>query len=409
MHAQVASAMTSTTRDVATGRPAVLMVTGAYFPELSGGGLQARAVVRALAREARFTVLTTSIDPSLPTRAIEEGVPIHRIQVNPRGVASRILATVRFAATLVALRRQADVVNLHGFSKKAVLVALFCRLFRKPYVLTLQTGGHDEPASARRQGRLAAWAYGAADRYLSVSPGLSAAYRAAALPADRLRQVCNAVDVERFRPPRFGEREQLREQLRLPRDRQLILFVGFFGRDKRPDWLFDAWSALPAPARSRSHLVFVGRTDAAHGEVDARLAPQIRSRAASLGLAGSMSFVESTLDIERYFRACDLYVLPSIREGLPIALLEAMASGLPCIATAIAGSTDTLLEDRRSGWLVPADDRSSLTAALEALLADDEERRRCGAAARDLVVSKYAIDVTAPLWLAEYMALARHT
>jgi hypothetical protein len=98
-------------------------------------------------------------------------------------------------------------------------------------------------------------------------------------------------------------------------------------------------------------------------------------------------FVESTLEIERYFRACDLYVLPSIREGLPIALLEAMASGLPCIATAIAGSTDTLLEDRR-GWLVPADDRPALTAALEALMADDEERRRCGAAARDLIVSK---------------------
>ena len=400
--------MRSTSRDVAAAPPAVLMVTGAYFPELSGGGLQARAVVRALAGEARFTVLTTSIEPSLPGRAVEDGVPIYRIHVNPRGVVSRILATVRFAATLMALRRQADVVNLHGFSKKAVLVALFCRLFRKRYVLTLQTGGHDEPAAARRQGRLAAWAYGAADRYLSVSPGLSAAYRAAALPADRLRQVCNAVDVERFRPPRFGERDEARAQLGLPRDRCLILFVGYFGRDKRPDWLFDAWCALSSPARSRSHLVFVGRTDAAHGEVDARLAPDIRSRAASLGVAASISFVESTLEIERYFRACDLYVLPSIREGLPIALLEAMASGLPCIATAIAGSTDTLLEDRRTGWLVPADDRPALTAALEALMADDEERRRCGAAARDLIVSKYAIDVTAPLWLAEYTALARH-
>ena len=408
MRTQVAGVMRSRCRDVAAGPPAVLMVTGAYFPELSGGGLQARAVVRALAGEARFTVLTTSIQPSLPARAVEDGVPIYRIHVNPRGVVSRILATVRFAAALFALRRQADVVNLHGFSKKAVLVALFCRLFRKPYVLTLQTGGHDEPAAARSQGRLAAWAYGAADRYLSVSPGLSAAYRAAALPADRLRQVCNAVDVERFRPPRLGERDETRGQLGLPRDRCLILFVGYFGRDKRPDWLFDAWCALPPVSRSRSHLVFVGRTDPAHGEVDARLAPDIRSRAAALGVEASVSFVESTLEIERYFRACDLYVLPSIREGLPIALLEAMATGLPCIATAIAGSTDTLLEDRRTGWLVPADDRPALTAALEALMADDEERRRCGAAARDLIVSKYAIDVTAPLWLAEYTALARH-
>ena len=65
MRTQVAGAMRSTSRDVAAAPPAVLMVTGAYFPELSGGGLQARAVVRALAGEARFTVLTTSIEPSL--------------------------------------------------------------------------------------------------------------------------------------------------------------------------------------------------------------------------------------------------------------------------------------------------------------------------------------------------------
>jgi glycosyltransferase involved in cell wall biosynthesis len=388
--------------------PAVLMVTGAYFPELSGGGLQARAVVRALAGRARFTVLTTSIDPSLPARASEDGVPIYRIYVDPRHALSRIWATLRLTAALFALRRHVDIVNLHGFSKKAVLIALFCRLFRKPYVLTLQTGGHDEPAGARTQGRLTAWAYGAADRYLSVSPGLSAAYRAAALPADRLRQVSNAVDVDRFRPARLGERDEIRDQLDLPRDRCLILFVGFFGRDKRPDWLFDAWAALPAPVRSRSGLVFVGRTDAAHAEVDARLASAIRASAAHHGVERSIWFVESTLEIERYFRACDMYALPSIREGLPIALLEAMATGLACIATSIAGSTDTLLEHRGTGWLVPADDGSAWTAALQTLISDEEERRRCGAAAREVIVSKYAINATAPLWLAEYRALARH-
>jgi glycosyltransferase involved in cell wall biosynthesis len=392
----------------AAGGPAVLMVTGAYFPELSGGGLQARAVVRALAGRARFTVLTTSIDPLLPARATEDGVPIYRIYVDPRRALSRAWATARFTAALFALRRDVDIVNLHGFSRKGVLIALFCRLFRKPYVLTLQTGGQDEPAGARLQGRLAAWAYRAADRYFSVSPGLSAAYRAAALPVDRLRQMCNAVDVDRFRPARPGERDEIRDELGLPRDRCLILFVGFFGSDKRPGWLFDAWAALPAEERSRSGLVFIGRTDAAHAEVDARLATAIRSKAAQQHADGSIWFVESTLEIERYFRACDVYAMPSIREGLPIALLEAMATGIACVATSIAGSTDTLLEQRATGWLVPPDDRAALTTALQRFVSDEEERRRCGAAAREVIVSKYAINTTAPLWLAEYHALVRH-
>ena len=85
-----------------------------------------------------------------------------------------------------------------------------------------------------------------------------------------------------------------------------------------------------------------------------------------------------------------------------------VATGLASVATSIAGSTDVLLEHRRTGWLVPADNASALTTALQTLIGDDEERRRCGRLARELIVSKYAIHATAPLWLAEYRALSRH-
>ena len=65
-----------------------------------------------------------------------------------------------------------------------------------------------------------------------------------------------------------------------------------------------------------------------------------------------------------------------------------------------------MLEDRHTGCLVPAEDLSALTAALEGLISDTETRRRWGAAAREVIVSKYAINVVAPAWLAEYRALA---
>ncbi len=182
-------------------KPRVLMVTGAYYPETSGGGLQARTVIRALRGDADFSVLTTSADPSLPARSDEDGVPIRRVFVDVQSRFSTITAAARVAAAFAGLSARFDIVNLHGFSRKAILLAALSRLLRKRFVLTLQTGVHDEPPAAQAAGAAAFWAYRHADLYLSVSPGLSRAYLAAGLPAARLRQLCNSVDTNRFRPP----------------------------------------------------------------------------------------------------------------------------------------------------------------------------------------------------------------
>src|SRR5262249_21293909 len=177
-------------------RPRVLMVTGAYFPELSGGGLQARAVVRALRSDADFCVLTTSTDASLPSRASEEGVPIRRVFVDTGSAASQAAAFVRLASAFMEFAPRVDVVNQHGFSRKAIMFGLLSRALGKKFALTLQTGGVDEPAGVRALGRVAYRAFTRADLYLSVSQGLSRAYLEAGLPPGKLRQVCNAVDVD---------------------------------------------------------------------------------------------------------------------------------------------------------------------------------------------------------------------
>src|SRR5262249_56959672 len=104
---------------------------------------------KALAREARFIVITTSIKPSLPAVGSEEGVPVYRIHVDPSSLRSKLVATVRLVRVFLATRREFDIVNLHGFSQKAVVLRALAALFGKRFVLTLQTGGHDEPGAAR--------------------------------------------------------------------------------------------------------------------------------------------------------------------------------------------------------------------------------------------------------------------
>lgn len=385
-------------------KPRVLMVTGAYFPETSGGGLQARAVVRALRDHADFVVLTTSADPSLPARTDEDGVPIRRVHVDVQSAWSTLTAAARLIAAFASVAPRIDIVNLHGFSGKAVLLAALSRAFGKRFVLTLQTSVQDEPQAVRKTGRLGYWAYRSADLFLSVSPGLSRGYLDGGMPESRLRQVRNAVETDRFRPPAQGEREALRQELGLPRDQPLVLFVGYFSRDKRPDAMYRAWAA-GAKTGPPSALVMIGATRAVHGEVDPVLAPAIRDAAARDGLADRLYFVEATRQIEKYFRGADLFVLPSVREGLPIALIEAMSSGLPCIATHLAGSTDVLIEDQVNGILVAPDDVTGIAAALRLLLTDHDMAQRLGSAARATVLDRYAIQTAAASWLAAYQEL----
>lgn len=391
-----------------TVRVRILMVTGAYFPEISAGGLQSRAVAREIAGRADVHVLTTSTDPSLAPHETIEGARVSRIYVDVKSRASRVRATVRMLMELLRIIRVVDLVHVQGFSSKNILLAIVARMFRRPIVLHLQTAMHDEPAVIAGQGRLAWWAFATADHYLSVSPALTEHYLAAGLPSDRIRQAPNGVDAERFRPASPAERLALRTALGLPLGRPLILFVGVMSPDKQPHVLFDAWLRLQNDPALASSLVLVGATSPRQFEADAGLAADIRRRADATDFGDRVIFVPPTNQIHDHFRAADVYAMPSIREGLPIALLEAMACGLACVASRLPGATDVMIEDGVNGRLVPPRDAAGFAAALGAAIANPAEAARMGAAARRAVEERYTMERVADIWMATYQhVLAR--
>jgi len=379
-------------------RPSVLMVTGAYFPELSSGGLQCRAVARLLRDRVRVRVLTTAIDPDLPERSMDGDVEVSRVVVGRAGAARRL------AAHLLRLVSASDVVHLHGYSRKNIPVSIAAKLFRAPIVLSLHTSNFDEPATIAAHGAPARWSLRAASLYLTVSRALTEACARAGLPRERVREVANGVDLDRFRPAAAAERPALRRALGLPADPPVVLFVGFFSREKQPDVLFDAWRRARQAGWS-STLVFVGATQSAYFEVDDRLAADIRARATAAGAADAVVFVDPTPRIEDYYRAADVFVLPSSREGLPVALLEAMACGLPAVASRLPGATDVAIEDGVSGVLVPPGDAAALGDALSRILSDRAFAAALGAAARDRAAARFSAQRTADGWLEAYRAV----
>jgi len=392
------------TVDAASRVPSVLLVVGAYHPEISSAGLQSQAVAAALGDRARFSVLVTAVDPALAPDEVVDGVRVSRVTVDVRSRVSKTAASIRLLSRLAEMRSTADLIHVHGISAKNVPVALMARAFGKPIVLTLHTSGQDEPLVASAQGPLSRWAFKSARLVLPVSPNLERRCEEAGLEASAIRLTPNGVDTNRFRPPTADERARLRCELQWPERDPVIVFVGFFSRDKRPDLLFRAWSRLAAEGRL-SKLVYIGATTSTYFEIDRSMAGHIRAEAARLGRSDDVLFVETTHAVDRHLRAADAFVLSSVREAHPLALLEAMSCGLPVIASRIEGSTDVVIEDGVNGCLVPPDDENAMTAALSALLRDPARARQMGARARDTVVARYDIRQTAERWLDAYRAV----
>jgi glycosyltransferase involved in cell wall biosynthesis len=382
------------------------MVTGAYAPETSGASLQCRNLIRALRDRVDFTVLTTSTDPALPWQSVVDGIPVRRITVDPRSRVSKAMAIERMASSFLEIAPRIDVVHLHGFSQKSVLVIALAKLLGKRIVIKLTSVGHDDPESMRAAGLMMWTAYRQADAFIGVTPRFADGFESTGLERRRFVFIPNGVDLNRFTPASPATRADLQRQLRVPTGDPVVLFVGFFSREKNPDILSEAWLSL----RDRgvtSTLVLIGATTGPYYEIDAGLAERIKRRAEQRGVSDRIVFVESTDRIEDYYRSADIFALPTVREGLPNVLLEAMASGLPPVITRLEGVTDWIVNPGVTGELVASADSAAFAAALAPLLTSPERREAFGAAARADVSARFDIARTATQTLEVYEQLMR--
>jgi glycosyltransferase involved in cell wall biosynthesis len=382
------------------------MVTGAYHPEISSGGLQTELMARAMRGRAEVRVLTTALDRSTPPRSVVDGVDVTRVHLQVNSIGSKLRASALMMRALIRLVPWCDVVHVHGVSTKNVFVTLMARWYGRPIVLSLHTMGADEPGPIRSQGLLAWWAFRSATRYLAVSPGLRQASLDAGIPADRIACVPNGIDTDRFAPASPEQRRQLRRDVGHDVPGTVVLFVGYFSHDKQPRVLFDAWLRLFDRHGLDTTAWFVGATTSDYYEVDERIAEDMRAEAERLGRSDRLIFTGPLHDVDRHFRLADVFVLPSRREGLPVALMEAMSCALPCVASFLPGATDTLIVDGVSGRLVAAGDVEAFAAAIADLVRHPARAGAMGMAARQVVVDRFASDAIAECWLKSYEAVS---
>lgn len=206
-------------------------------------------------------------------------------------------------------------------------------------------------------------------------------YTAAAEGVDpsRIRIIPNAVDLQRFRPPRPEERDEIRRAHSLETGAAVVACVANFRPIKGVDVLVEAISRVRS-ASSGPYLLLAG---AGPGE------SALREQAARLGIADRVRFLGLRDDVNRILWAADLAVLPSRGEGFSNALLEYGAAGLAAVATEAGGNREWI--ETSGGCLaVPIDDPTAMAAAIESLFADPGRRAALGAAGRRHVEARHA-------------------
>ncbi len=210
---------------------------------------------------------------------------------------------------------------------------------------------------------------------------------ASRLPGSHLRIVRNGVPIA----------ERKHEDAIAVAGRVTVLYLGTLTRKKGVVELLEALAGLP----DHVHCMLVGP------EKDPGILKELRAQAAEKGLAERLEMPGAVAGPgkAKLFEQADIFVLPSHLEGLPVSMLEAMAAGLPVVATPV-GAVPSIIQAGKNGLLVPVGDVPRLRAALLSLVEDPQLRAQLGAAGRQLVEARYSVDRVAGELLDIYREVA---
>lgn len=357
---------------MSSGRLTILQLT--HQGDGAGSTQSILDLSRALAARGHRVVMGCRAESLLARTSVEAGLEVVPLDFRePPALRDAIVATIA--------RIGVDVVNSHATRDRRALTQLrWSRRLPQAFVTTRRTMPLSAPFEVLGIGLTA-------DRTIAVSEAVARALRARWQPSGRLTVVPNGIRLERLGGDlTLEEGAKTRATLGDLGERPVVAVLA---RKKDQAVLLRALAHLQRPIG----LALVGLAPDAELET---LAAAARGRHA-------IAFVPFTPEPLRFYRIATLAALPSRIEGLSQALLEAMALGLPVVASNAGGNPD-LVRDGETGRLVPPLDPLAWAKALDALLTDPAKMARMGAAARDLVAREYTIERTAERTEAAYRA-----
>ena len=417
-------------------KPRIYIVIATFFPWVGGAEKQALAQARSL-RERGYAVaiITFRHDGTWPPNEVIEGIPVIRVAgrlLGDRKKLPRFLQKLFYLIAIVVMgwvlwrhRQSYDVLHVHQLNLLALPAALVCRFISKPMLIVVHSAGLDMSTMSSNKASLVAGPLDATASWLHVDGPTGVGGDLAALErlgkpvvrftrwllnrtqtvvvilssrmksylaahdfhVSNIQLIPNGVDITRFTPSRAGTPLAEREQV--------VTCVSRLSYEKGIDVLLQAWY-LVHKQLPQAKLIVVG---------NGLLQAQLEHMAKALGIVESVEFAGLQSDISAQLQRCGLAVLPSRVEGMPVALLEEMACGLPCVATRVSGSED-IIQHGVNGLLVEPQDYEGMANALLTLLRDSILARKYGLAARATIEQHYSLEHITDLYVELYERIA---
>lgn len=261
-----------------------------------------------------------------------------------------------------------DIIHAHRVFPEGFAAVLLGKFFKKPVVITIHGSDINSLHKNIFIRKMILFTLNRADEIIAISVALKTKIlEVGAVESKKISVLFNGVDLDTFK---VQSKKKARERLSLPQEKKIILFVGNLVDVKNPLLLIEAVCRLKRGKNGEYLFVIIGE-GSLKGEIENRISKY------SLGEAVVMAGAKPHEKLPVWMAAADCLVLPSKSEGMGVVLLEAMACGLPIIATRVGGIPE-VITDGENGILITSNNVGELEKSIENLIDDERLRERIG-------------------------------
>lgn len=420
-----------------SGKVRLWVITRHYYPTPTGAAIQTHRLISRITNynyDAR--VVTAGLREATPLRGREykhDGIPIKYLSVIPRiewgnflklplpELVWRILNHLNFVLTKLSFGllcawhlfwncRHGDILLFISVDPFWFIAALVARCRGVPVVIRMTMVGGDDPKTYKQNVKLGQLlhfgslaTYRLANVIVALSTALKNAYEQSGEDTSKLVHIPVGVDTTLFHPAEQADRVLLRRSLGLESNRRYVLFVGFATPRKGIDILVDAFIEL-AQKTDDVDLLIAGQNrfsfdEAGDSLIYEKVLSRLRNELEANGCASRVHWLGQIENVEQYLQVADVFCFPSRQEGLPNAVVEALASGIPVVASHLEGITTDLIDNRVEGLLLNTQQPEVYANALLQLLNNPTIAQRMSIAGHRRVNTQFDLNVIA----AEYI------